>query len=150
MSSSWDRTRAVADAVLYEGYLLYPYRGTSSKNQSRWQFGVLGPPGAATAGLGEDDTLAAQFLLEIVRPVVPKEPDVCLRQDRTVDDTRVDVLVHDDPVARAHERGDESDDCAEHMLHGLQQIFCDLVEKVGKSRDDDYEEHLLPHRQIVE
>jgi hypothetical protein len=61
VSSSWDRARAVADAVLYEGYLLYPYRGTSSKNQSRWQFGVLGPPGAADAGLGEDDTLAAQF-----------------------------------------------------------------------------------------
>ena len=64
MTSSWDRARAVADAVLYEGYLLYPYRGTSSKNQSRWQFGVLGPPGAADAGLGEDDTLAAQFLVD--------------------------------------------------------------------------------------
>jgi hypothetical protein len=64
VTSSWDRARAVADAVLYEGYLLYPYRGTSSKNQSRWQFGVLGPPGAADAGLGEDDTLAAEFLVE--------------------------------------------------------------------------------------
>ena len=63
-SSSRDRARAVADAVLYEGYLLYPYRGTSSKNQSRWQFGVLGPPGAADAALGEDDTLAAQFLVD--------------------------------------------------------------------------------------
>jgi hypothetical protein len=63
-TSSWDRARAVADAVLYEGYLLYPYRGTSSKNQSRWQFGVLGPPGAAGAGLGEDDTLAAQFVVD--------------------------------------------------------------------------------------
>ncbi|CQD10935.1 hypothetical protein BN1232_02027 [Mycobacterium lentiflavum] len=63
-TSSWDRARAVADAVLYEGYLLYPYRGTSSKNQSRWQFGVLGPPGAAEASLGEDDELAAQFLIE--------------------------------------------------------------------------------------
>ena len=41
-----DRIRAVADAVLYEGYLLYPYRATSSKNQQRWQFGVLGPRGA--------------------------------------------------------------------------------------------------------
>ncbi|AQA26166.1 hypothetical protein BTZ20_3066 [Rhodococcus sp. MTM3W5.2] len=39
------RVRAVADAVLYEGYLLYPYRASSRKNQSRWQFGVLGPPG---------------------------------------------------------------------------------------------------------
>ena len=46
---SLDRARAVADAVLYEGYLLYPYRATSSKNQSRWQSGVLGPPGAAAA-----------------------------------------------------------------------------------------------------
>ena len=64
MTSSWDRVRAVADAVLYEGYLLYPYRGTSSKNQSRWQFGVLSPPGAADAGLGEDDTLASEFLVD--------------------------------------------------------------------------------------
>jgi hypothetical protein len=64
MTSSWDRVRAVADAVLYEGYLLYPYRGTSAKNQSRWQFGVLGPRGAAEAGLGEDDTLSADFLVD--------------------------------------------------------------------------------------
>ena len=64
MTASWDRARAVADAVLYEGYLLYPYRATSRKNQSRWQFGVLGPPGAADAGIGEDDTLAAQFLVD--------------------------------------------------------------------------------------
>lgn len=67
MTSSWDRARMVADAVLYEGYLLYPYRGTSSKNQSRWQFGVLGPSGAAEAGLGEDDALAAQFLVDGAR-----------------------------------------------------------------------------------
>ncbi len=68
-SSSWDRARAVADAVLYEGYLLYPYRGTSSKNQSRWQFGVLGPPGAADAGLGEDDTLATEFLVDTAQAI---------------------------------------------------------------------------------
>lgn len=67
MTGDRDRARAVADAVLYEGYLLYPYRGTSTKNQSRWQFGVLGPPGAAAAGLGEDDTLAAQFLVDGAR-----------------------------------------------------------------------------------
>jgi hypothetical protein len=64
MIASWDRARTIADAVLYEGYLLYPYRSTSSKNQSRWQFGVLGPAGAAEAGLGEDDTLAAQFVVD--------------------------------------------------------------------------------------
>jgi hypothetical protein len=61
---TWERARAIADAVLYEGYLLYPYRATSSKNQSRWQFGVVGPPGASDTGLGEDDTLSAQFLID--------------------------------------------------------------------------------------
>lgn len=55
------RARAVADAVLYEGYLLYPYRANARKNQCRWQFGVLGPEGAAHAGLGEDSMLRAQF-----------------------------------------------------------------------------------------
>ena len=39
--------RAVADAVLYEGYVLYPYRASAAKNQLRWQFGVLTPPAFA-------------------------------------------------------------------------------------------------------
>lgn len=34
---------AVADAVLFEGYLLYPYRASAQKNVLRWQFGVLTP-----------------------------------------------------------------------------------------------------------
>src|SRR6185436_277155 len=33
----------VADAVLYEGYVLYPYRASAAKNQYRWQFGVVAP-----------------------------------------------------------------------------------------------------------
>jgi len=41
--------RAVADAVLYEGYVLYPYRASSRKNQIRWTFGVLAPPRWAEA-----------------------------------------------------------------------------------------------------
>lgn len=53
--------RAVADAVLYEGYLLYPYRASAAKNRIRWQFGVLGPDGAA--GAGEDSTMATDCLL---------------------------------------------------------------------------------------
>ncbi|MRH88396.1 hypothetical protein GFY24_13230 [Nocardia sp. SYP-A9097] len=56
--------RAVADAVLYEGYLLYPYRASSRKNQSRWQFGVLGPRDAARSGLGEDSEISAQCLID--------------------------------------------------------------------------------------
>ena len=61
--SSLAAARAVADAVLYEGYLLYPYRASAGKNQCRWQFGVLGPPGAAEAGTGEEPGLASELLL---------------------------------------------------------------------------------------
>lgn len=63
MTTGWDRARTIADAVLYEGYLLYPYRASSRKNQCRWQFGVLGPPGAADAGIGEESALDTEFLV---------------------------------------------------------------------------------------
>ncbi|GAA0535464.1 hypothetical protein GCM10011581_25130 [Saccharopolyspora subtropica] len=41
--TGFERARAVADAVLYEGYLLYPYRRSAVKNRMRWQFGVVAP-----------------------------------------------------------------------------------------------------------
>jgi hypothetical protein len=62
-ATTLDLARTVADAVLYEGYLLYPYRSSSRKNQVRWQFGVLGPPGAAEAAVGEEPDLAVQCVL---------------------------------------------------------------------------------------
>lgn len=34
---------AIADAVLFEGYILYPYRPSSIKNRQRWNFGTLFP-----------------------------------------------------------------------------------------------------------
>ena len=36
--------KKVADAVLYEGYMLYPYRPSAIKNRQRWTFGILYPP----------------------------------------------------------------------------------------------------------
>ncbi len=58
-----DHVRAIADAVLFEGYLLYPYRASSSKNRSRWQFGVLGPPRVSAASFAEEPGLAFECLL---------------------------------------------------------------------------------------
>jgi hypothetical protein len=59
-----DVARSVADAVLYEGYLLYPYRASAGKNQIRWQWGVLVPPAYAAAGHGEHATSHSEFMLE--------------------------------------------------------------------------------------
>ncbi len=40
---SVDRVAAVANAILYEGYNLYPYRPSSVKNRRRFNFGVVAP-----------------------------------------------------------------------------------------------------------
>ena len=53
-----DQARQVADAILYEGYLLYPYRASAQKNQERFQFGVLMP--AAYRAVDEHEPSAAQ------------------------------------------------------------------------------------------
>ncbi len=59
--TGFESARAVADAVLYEGYLLYPYRRSSGKNRVRWQFGVLAPRPwlEATGSAGATDTCVA-------------------------------------------------------------------------------------------
>jgi hypothetical protein len=44
----------VARAVLYEGYMLYPYRPSSVKNQQRWNFGVLCPQSYSEAQNGSE------------------------------------------------------------------------------------------------
>jgi hypothetical protein len=41
---SADVVRRIADAVLYEGYLLWPYRKSALKNQQRFTFGGVYPP----------------------------------------------------------------------------------------------------------
>ncbi len=45
----------IAKAVLYEGYMLYPYRPSSVKNQQRWNFGVLCPQAYSEAQSGSDN-----------------------------------------------------------------------------------------------
>jgi hypothetical protein len=61
---SLDDVRRVADAVLYEGYVLYPYRASAQKNRSRWQFGVLMPPAYAAAEPSESTTAQAECVFE--------------------------------------------------------------------------------------
>lgn len=44
----------IANAVLYEGYLLYPYRASAVKNQRRFNFGVLTPQSYSDAQRGSE------------------------------------------------------------------------------------------------
>jgi hypothetical protein len=72
-ATAWDEVVSVADAVMYEGYLLYPYRHSAAKNRVRWQFGVLLAPAwaqahglvdAGVAGSAESSWQQTECLLE--------------------------------------------------------------------------------------
>jgi len=58
------QVRAVADSLLYEGYVLYPYRASSQKNVSRWQFGVLVPPSYREVDPSERSTATVECLVD--------------------------------------------------------------------------------------
>jgi hypothetical protein len=82
----------IANAVLYEGYMLYPYRPSSVKNRQRWNFGVVYPKaysemqtGAdswfmqteclATGGPATELTVKVRFLQAVARTIgQPKIP----------------------------------------------------------------------------
>jgi hypothetical protein len=55
---------AIANAVLYEGYLLFPYTASSNKNRVRWQFGVIVPEAYTAAGTGETAEQQTEVLIE--------------------------------------------------------------------------------------
>ena len=56
--------QTLADAVMYEGDMLWPYRASALKNQRRWTFGCVFPP--AWTAVHPDDACAmrTQVLLE--------------------------------------------------------------------------------------
>ena len=49
-----EAVRKIAEAVLYEGYILWPYRRSTTKNQQRWTFGGVYPR-AYSEARGQDD-----------------------------------------------------------------------------------------------
>ncbi len=71
----------IVQALLYEGYILYPYR-PSVKNQQRWTFGGLYPPDHAHIdSSGAGDRMQTECLVEGACPTV----DLTLRWLHVVD-----------------------------------------------------------------
>jgi hypothetical protein len=67
---NWEPAERIARAVLYEGYLLYPYRASSLKNRKRWTFGTVEPGGS----------VGTEVLVESVRPPRVAVRLRCLRE----------------------------------------------------------------------
>ena len=59
-----DAVRRLADAVLYEGYILWPYRRSAPKNQKRWTFGGVFPPVHSDRHPDDRSAVQAQCLVE--------------------------------------------------------------------------------------
>src|SRR5207248_11035114 len=63
-----EQIKEIADAVLYEGYLLYPYRQSALKNRTRWTFGVVYPREYSEANGGiEPWTMHTECVVEGVK-----------------------------------------------------------------------------------
>ncbi|HEY0317312.1 MAG TPA: hypothetical protein VGC49_03360 [Solirubrobacterales bacterium] len=62
--SARDPVRAIADAVLYEGYILWPYRRSALKNQQRWTFGGVYPRAHSEGREDDPWTVRTQVLVE--------------------------------------------------------------------------------------
>jgi hypothetical protein len=59
-----DRIRRIADAVLYEGYVLWPYRRSALKNRKRWTFGGVYPRAWSERHPDDPWRLRAEVLVE--------------------------------------------------------------------------------------
>jgi len=67
---SFAAAEKVADALLYEGYVLYPYRASSAKNRLRFQWGVVAPRDVVAAGEAERWEMQTECLIEAGAPAV--------------------------------------------------------------------------------
>src|SRR6202047_3976265 len=67
MSDRFEPALRVADAVLFEGYVLYPYRASAAKNQLRWQFGVLAPRPWSEAGGSDAWSMRTECVVDLGR-----------------------------------------------------------------------------------
>ena len=78
-----DPVRLIADAVLYEGYILWPYRRSAAKNAKRWTFGGVYPQGYSTSG-HDDDPWRMQTQCLVEGPADARV-EVCVRFLHVVD-----------------------------------------------------------------
>ena len=59
-----EQVRQIADAVLYEGYILWPYTRSATKNAQRWTFGGVYPPRRSAEHPDDRDEIRCECLLE--------------------------------------------------------------------------------------
>lgn len=123
---SREQVAAVARALLYEGYMLYPYRPSSVKNRQRFNFGVIYPEAHSRRQDGTDPCLMQTecVILHQTGPVIGVEVGFLHLVTRTIalapaagsgEAVEVDRLVVGDRVYHAWQEAVERRIQVEHL-----------------------------------
>ena len=98
---NFDAVEKIAAAILYEGYILYPYRPTAIKNRQRWNFGTLYPRVYAQAQRPEEPYRLVAECVVIADPDATL--DVRLRFLQLLRQPHSPALAWDEAVERTSE-----------------------------------------------
>ena len=138
---SLEPVERIANAVLYEGYILYPYRPSSVKNQRRFNFGVLFPPAYSTLQSGtESCVMRTECLLrggpqtsldvrlrflQVMTGEGPESWQHAVEREVALNDCRLDDLL---ARGRREQFCLAADDSASHILEGAIAVTARLLE----------------------
>jgi hypothetical protein len=127
----------VADAVLYEGYVLYPYRASAAKNQIRWQFGVLAPQAYCEAGGPEKSIMRTECILEAGGRAWLDVRIRCLQvQTRTVEKADGDGFTLVDVLEVDRQSWSTWDEASEQEINVTDLNLDDLIREGRQQRID--------------
>lgn len=96
-----EQVKEIANAVLYEGYLLYPYRHSAIKNRQRWTIGVVYPREYSEANGGIEPWMMQTECLVMGQENADPTLDIRVRflhllQRKAVPAQSVDFSAHDE------------------------------------------------------
>lgn len=98
---NFDGVAKIAAAILYEGYILYPYRPSAIKNRQRWNFGTLYPRTFAEAQRPPEPFRLVAECLVVAEANAALDVRLSflqlLRQQQASSDCETEVLALSDP-----------------------------------------------------
>ena len=115
-----DAVQRVVRSVLYEGYVLYPYRASALKNQRRWMFGTLQPstdgePSACRTEclVAGSETTRLEVRVRFLQPVQRLDPDgaweEAVEHEAVLEGRALAELATAEPTAFDFPGGEETD-----------------------------------------
>ncbi|CAN5599628.1 hypothetical protein BH24ACT15_BH24ACT15_29680 [soil metagenome] len=137
--SVFEVARQIADAVMYEGYVLFPYRASALKNRFRWQWGVVIPPAQVALGDTEPGEVSAEVLIRTTPGTTVQATarflHIDLRQMYDRDGRPVEELeVDGDPVPTWEEGHEQQVSIEDFAVHESSSTVTVPIEVAGGHR----------------